>query len=121
VNNVAKLVHMANQIGDFYQSQPAGKSVEGIADHVAKFWSRSMKEPMFAHLRGGGAGLHPVVEKALRGLMESATLATGAGTGAGVAGAASGAPRTIDPAMEKKGLNNALPDNANLGAGGAKG
>ena len=72
MKDVKKLVHMANQIGDFFKSQPEDKAVAGIADHIVKFWSRPMKEPIFAHINSGGEGVQPLVVKALRKLMESA-------------------------------------------------
>ena len=112
MKDVNKLVSMANQIGDFFQSQPEGKAASGIADHIAKFWSRPMKEPIFAHMAAGGAGVHPLVATALRALMENATLPP---RGAGQAPGRPDKPRTIDPELEKSGLNNAIPDNANLG------
>ena len=116
MKDVQKLVSMANQIGDFFQSQPEGKAAAGIADHIAKFWSRPMKEPIFAYMAAGGAGVHPLVASALRGLMENATLPP---RGADQAAGTAEKPRTIDPANEKRGLNNATPDNANLGKGGS--
>ena len=72
MKDVQKLVSMANQIGDFFKSQPEGKAVDGIADHIIKFWSRPMKAPIFAHMASGGEGVHPLVAKALRKLMENA-------------------------------------------------
>ena len=116
MKDVQKLVYMANQIGDFFKSQPQDKAAAGIADHIAKFWSRPMKEPIFAHMAAGGAGVHPLVATALRGLMENATLAP---RGADQPAGAPEKPRTIDPDLEKLGLNNAIPDNANLGNAGS--
>ena len=72
MKDVQKLVSMANQIGDFFKAQPEDKAIVGIADHIVKFWSRPMKEPIFAHMKAGGKDVHPLVEKALRRLMEQA-------------------------------------------------
>ena len=72
MKDVQKLVSMANQIGDFFKSQPEGRAVDGIADHIIKFWSKPMKEPIFAHVTAGAEGVQPLVVKALRKLMESA-------------------------------------------------
>ena len=112
MKDVNKLVSMANQIGDFFKSQPQDKAASGIADHIAKFWSRPMKEPIFAHMAAGGAGVHPLVATALRALMDNVTMPQ---RGADQAPGRPDKPRTIDPEMEKSGLNNAIPDNANLG------
>ena len=72
MKDVQKLVSMANQIGDFFKAQPEDKAVAGIADHIVKFWSRPMKEPILAHVKSGAKDLHPLVEKAWRQLMETA-------------------------------------------------
>lgn len=72
MKDVQKLVSMANQIGEFFKSQPEHKAVDGIADHIIKFWSRPMKEPIFALVAAGGEGLQPLVLNALRKLMENA-------------------------------------------------
>ena len=60
-----RLIHMANQIGKFFQSQGHGKAVPGIADHIHKFWDPRMRKAIFAHLDAGGAGLDPDVREAL--------------------------------------------------------
>lgn len=64
-----KLVHMANQIGDFFKSYPEETAVEGIRDHIAKFWNRKMRNDLFAHLETTGtAQLQPMVAKAVEKL-----------------------------------------------------
>ena len=60
-----KLVHMANQIGKFFTSQGPDKAEAGIAQHIARFWDPRMRAAIFAHLDAGGAGLDPVVHKAI--------------------------------------------------------
>ena len=37
-----KLVKMANQIGDFFKSYPEATAVEGVREHIAKFWNRKI-------------------------------------------------------------------------------
>jgi formate dehydrogenase subunit delta len=64
-DNRAKLVRMANQIGDFFESQPEPQRVPGIADHIGKFWDKRMRREIYAHVDAGGAGLHPAVIEAL--------------------------------------------------------
>ncbi len=60
-----RLIHMANQIGKFFQSQGDGKAVPGIADHIGKFWDPRMRAAIRAHLEAGGAGLDPAVRDAI--------------------------------------------------------
>jgi len=66
-----RLIHMANQIGKFFQSQGHGKAVPGIADHIKKFWDPRMRKAIFAHLDTGGAGLDPDVRDAIESLKEA--------------------------------------------------
>ncbi|MBR0694963.1 formate dehydrogenase subunit delta [Bradyrhizobium lablabi] len=60
-----KLIYMANQIGKFFQSQGHDRAVEGISEHIWKFWDPRMRKAIFAHLDTGGAGLDPPVRDAL--------------------------------------------------------
>ena len=63
-----KLVHMANQIGRFFAAQGEAQAVAGIADHLTKFWEPRMRRAILAHLAAGGAGLDPLVRRAVEGL-----------------------------------------------------
>jgi len=60
-----KLVYMANQIGRFFAIQGEDKAVAAIEDHMRKFWDPRMREAMREHFESGGAGLHPLVAKAV--------------------------------------------------------
>ena len=42
-----KLVYMANQIATFFKSQPASEAVEGVANHINKFWEPRMRRQLF--------------------------------------------------------------------------
>ena len=66
-----RLVYMANQIGWFFKSQVAGKSVPGIAEHIKKFWDPRMRSAILAHLEKGGAGLDPDVKEAITTLKKA--------------------------------------------------
>lgn len=66
--NNDRLVSMANQIADFFQSYPEAEAVDGIATHIKKFWDPRMRRGIFAHLAAGGAGLKPLTLKALQQL-----------------------------------------------------
>lgn len=62
------LVQMANRIGDFFEAMPDhAEAVEGIANHIQKFWEPRMRRELFAHIdREADAGLHAMVLEALR-------------------------------------------------------
>lgn len=66
-----KLVYMANQIGKFFANQGEKKAIAGIADHLVKFWDPRMRAEMFAHFQAGGAGLDPIVAKAVESLAKA--------------------------------------------------
>lgn len=64
-----KLVYMANQIEKFFASQSnEEKAVEGIADHLHKFWDPRMRSQIKQHLAAGGEGLAPLVRRAIEKL-----------------------------------------------------
>ena len=60
-----QMVHMANQIAQFFRSYPQEEAVAGVADHLKKFWERRMQAEMFAYVDGGGAGLDGLVLEAV--------------------------------------------------------
>ena len=66
--NAEHLVHMANQIGQFYESLPDhAESVRSTASHLRRFWEPRMRSAMYAHVdQAGGAGLSPLLLEALR-------------------------------------------------------
>ena len=65
------LVRMANQIAQFFAVYPEEDAVEGIRDHLLKFWPPSMRKDLLV-ITGGmlhtEAALHPLVIKAAAGL-----------------------------------------------------
>ncbi len=61
-----KLVKMANQIGDFFKSYPEETAIEGIRDHIAKFWNKKMQHELFGFMDSEKeTGLSALVEKAV--------------------------------------------------------
>jgi formate dehydrogenase subunit delta len=66
-----RLIHMANQIGKFFQSQGHDKAVPSIAEHIRKFWDPRMRSKILAHLDAGGAGLDPDVRDAVKALRDA--------------------------------------------------
>ncbi len=64
--NREHLVRMANQIGTFFQSQPdKAEALEGLANHIAKFWEPRMQREFRTMLDEGGEGVLPIVREAL--------------------------------------------------------
>ncbi|WP_137718625.1 formate dehydrogenase subunit delta [Methylobacillus flagellatus] len=63
-----RLLEMANQIGDFFQSYPDPvEARKDIANHLKKFWALSMREQIIAHVEAQqGAGLHAIVGEAIK-------------------------------------------------------
>jgi formate dehydrogenase subunit delta len=61
------LVKMANDIGDFFRAEPVREdALAGIANHIARYWTKRMREKLAAHLRGGGGGLDELPREAFR-------------------------------------------------------
>jgi formate dehydrogenase subunit delta len=64
-----QLVKMANDIGNFFRAQPKREdAVVGIANHIASFWTRRMREKLMAQLAHGEAGLDALPREALERL-----------------------------------------------------
>jgi formate dehydrogenase subunit delta len=62
------LVQMANDIGNFFRAEPLREdAVAGIANHIAKFWTKRMRGKLSAH---GEAGLDDLPREALRRLAD---------------------------------------------------
>lgn len=70
-----RLVMMANQIGKFFVYQGSEDvAVDGIADHIKKFWDPRMRVAAFALLHEDGAGLDPLPRRALEKLAREHSL-----------------------------------------------
>lgn len=71
--DVHNLVHMANRIGDFFQAMPdREEAIDGIAQHLRKFWEPRMRRLMLEHVdQAGTAALHPLVAQALESRREA--------------------------------------------------
>lgn len=61
------LIHMANRIGQFFQSMPdQDEASSEIAQHLRKFWEPRMRRALLAHIdQSGGEGLLPLVKHAV--------------------------------------------------------
>jgi formate dehydrogenase subunit delta len=58
------MVRMANQIGSFFKSYGEQEALDGIAEHINKFWEPRMRRDFFVHLDKGGEGLNENVKQA---------------------------------------------------------
>jgi formate dehydrogenase subunit delta len=65
--NIEHLVQMANRIGEFFQAMPDHpEALEGIANHIRKFWAPRMRVQLGEHIaQTDGEGLLPIVKEAL--------------------------------------------------------
>ncbi|CAL1239065.1 formate dehydrogenase subunit delta [Candidatus Methylocalor cossyra] len=53
-----RLVKMANDIGNFFAAEPdRDVAVNGVAEHLKKFWDPRMRRAIIQHLEQGGVGL----------------------------------------------------------------
>ncbi len=70
MSGVEHLVQMANDIGNFFRSEPKREdAIAGIANHIDKFWTRRMRDKLTAHLADHGAdALDELPREALRSL-----------------------------------------------------
>lgn len=55
-----RLVHMANQIADFFKSYPEEEAIAGVENHIRQFWDPRMRTAFLHHLNAGGSGLNPI-------------------------------------------------------------
>lgn len=65
--DIDNLVHMANRIGEFFQSMPDREEASReISQHLRKFWEPRMRIELLAHLeQTDGEGLLPIVKDAV--------------------------------------------------------
>jgi len=59
---------MANQIGDFFETDPNAETAKkAIANHLHKFWNSMMVNAIVQHVQQGGeSSLHPRVAEAIK-------------------------------------------------------
>jgi formate dehydrogenase subunit delta len=64
------LVKMANDIGNFFRAEPEREdAIAGIANHIAKFWTKRMRAKLDSHLKhDGDGGLDELPREAVRRL-----------------------------------------------------
>ena len=67
------MVHMANQIAQFFSSYPREEAVASVADHMNKFWEKRMRQQLHDYVAHGGSGLDSLVLEAEKRLASVAT------------------------------------------------
>ena len=60
-----KLRYQANQIATFFASQPEAEQIDGVADHINKFWDPRMRTQLFEIADESTEGFKPILVKAL--------------------------------------------------------
>lgn len=69
------LVHMANDIGNFFRGQQQREhAVADIANHMKSYWTRRMREKLISQLAHGEDGLDELPREALRFLIDHPAL-----------------------------------------------
>ena len=64
--NTDRLVRMANDIGNFFKAEPDhAMAVDGVAQHLKRFWDPRMRKEIVAYVDGGGAELMDLVREAV--------------------------------------------------------
>jgi formate dehydrogenase subunit delta len=65
-NKADNLVKMANQISQFFETQPTREeAVAGVLNHIQKFWEPRMRRAIIAYRQDGGSGLREVAAEAV--------------------------------------------------------
>ena len=66
--NTENMIHMANQIAQFFASYPHEEAVAGVADHIQKFWEKRMRQQLREYIGQGGSGLNELALEAAKRL-----------------------------------------------------
>ena len=69
----AQLMQMANDIGNFFRSEPERKeAIAGIANHISRFWTPRMRQKLLAHVaQYGEAALDELPREALKSIAKN--------------------------------------------------
>ncbi|WP_047551356.1 formate dehydrogenase subunit delta [Methylotenera sp. G11] len=71
--DIQRLISMANQIGDFYESYPdQSHAQQDIAGHLNKFWALPMRKQIAQYVHEqDGQGLHLQVKTAIKSYLQA--------------------------------------------------
>jgi formate dehydrogenase subunit delta len=72
--SLERLVSMANDIANYFHSEPDREAgIDGIANHIRRFWEPRMRQKIIAPVRAhGGEGLHDLARAAVDRLAAAA-------------------------------------------------
>jgi formate dehydrogenase subunit delta len=62
------MVHKANSIASFFAAYSREEAIDGVADHIQRFWEPRMRRQLLAYIEAGGAGLDELVPEAAKRL-----------------------------------------------------
>jgi len=62
------LIRMANQIADFFAPYTEEEGIQGVADHLTRFWEPRMRRQILSMDEKTREGLAPLVQRALERL-----------------------------------------------------
>jgi hypothetical protein len=66
---VSNLIFMANQVGRFFEHYPWDEGVEGVINHIRKFWHPYMRKELIKYCEEhGDQELIPIVRAAVERL-----------------------------------------------------
>ena len=66
---IERLVKMANDIGNFFNSEPDKEiAAEGIKNHILRSWDPRMRSAIIAYCQEDGSELSPLVKVAVNKL-----------------------------------------------------
>lgn len=66
MQHTARLIKMANDIGNFFNSEPDKEAaVDGVFEHLRKFWDPRMRKEIIQYYREGGSELSELVRLAV--------------------------------------------------------
>ena len=64
--NIERLITMTNDIATYFAIEPDhAAAVEGIRDHLTRFWDPVMRRELKTHVMHGGVGLLPLAQEAV--------------------------------------------------------
>jgi len=66
------MVNSANQIALYFTGFPREEAVQGVLDHIEKFWEPRMKDQLIDYVAQGGTGLDELVIEAVKRMELSA-------------------------------------------------
>ncbi|MHA6203643.1 formate dehydrogenase subunit delta [Dyella soli] len=66
---IERLVTMANDIATYFAAEPDhAAAVNGVRDHLTRFWDPAMRRQLKAYQGDGGEGLLPLAQEAVAAL-----------------------------------------------------